>query len=93
MGGNYIFTIVSNIKHTSTIPVIYDPMAKASRPKQLLNEILNGDIDQAAKISVVEEAMVCTLIPSCRLEKFFILIVSEASRKSMLLATLLDQIG
>ena len=79
--------------HTSTIPVIYDPMAKASRPKQFLSEILNSDIAQAAKIAVVKEAMGCTLIPSYRLEKFFILIVSEANRKSMLLATLLDQIG
>ena len=78
---------------TSTISVIYDPMAKASRPKQFLREILNGDITQAAKIAVVEEAMDCTLIPSYHLEKFFILNASEANRKSMLLATLLDQIG
>ncbi len=39
--------------HISIIPVTYDPMVEASRLKQFLSKALNGDIDQATKITVL----------------------------------------
>ena len=55
--------------------------------------MFEGDEDQLEKIAVIEEAMGYSLIPSCHLEKFFMLIGSGASGKSVLLATLLELIG
>jgi P4 family phage/plasmid primase-like protien len=78
---------------TSIIPVTYDPTAQAPRFKRFLIEVFDGDGDQSDKIAVVEEAMGYSLIPSCHLEKFFMLIGSGANGKSVLLATLLELIG
>lgn len=78
---------------TSIIPVIYDPTAQAPRFMEFLGEVFDGDDDYLHKIAVVEEAMGYTLIPSCHLEKFFMLIGSGANGKSVLLATLLELIG
>jgi len=78
---------------TSIIPVTYDPTAQAPRFKRFLIEVFNGDEDQLEKIAIIEEAMGYSLIPSCHLEKFFMLIGSGANGKSVLLATLLELIG
>jgi P4 family phage/plasmid primase-like protien len=78
---------------TSIIPVIYDPTAQAPRFKRFLSEVFDGDEDQLEKIAVIEEAMGYSLIPSCHLEKFFMLIGSGANGKSVLLATLLEIVG
>lgn len=78
---------------TSIIPVTYDPTAQAPRFKRFLIEVFNGDEDQLEKIAIIEEAMGYSLIPSCHLEKFFMLIGSGANGKSVLLAALLELIG
>lgn len=78
---------------TSIIPVIYDPTAEAPRFKRFLSEVFDGDKDLPEKMAVVEEAMGYSLIPSCHLEKFFMLIGSGANGKSVLLATLLELVG
>jgi putative DNA primase/helicase len=78
---------------TSIIPVTYDPTAQAPRFKRFLIEVFDGDDDQLEKIAVIEEALGYSLIPSCHLEKFFMLIGSGANGKSVLLAALLQLIG
>ena len=78
---------------TSIIPVAYDPAATAPRFKQFLNEIFNNDPDKDEKIHTVLEAMGYSLIPSCHLEKFIVLIGSGANGKSVLLYILTELLG
>jgi putative DNA primase/helicase len=78
---------------TSIIPIEYDNKAKAPRFEEFLHEIFDGDDDANEKILVVMEALGYTLIPSCHLEMFFMLIGSGANGKSKLLDVLTALIG
>ena len=78
---------------TCILPVTYDPTAEAPRFKQFLMEVFNGDEDYEEKIAVIEEAIGYTLIPSCHLEKFLMLIGSGANGKSVLLGVLEKLVG
>lgn len=78
---------------TAMIPVSYDPNAKAPRFEQFLMEIFEGDSDKSEKYHIVLEALGYSLIPSCHLEKFFMLIGSGANGKSVLLTVLAELIG
>jgi putative DNA primase/helicase len=78
---------------TCILPVIYDPTAEAPRFRKFLAEIFAGDDDCEEKIAVVEEAIGYTLIPSCHLEKFLMLIGSGANGKSVLLGVLEKLVG
>ena len=78
---------------TTMIPVEYDPAAKAPRFNQFLFEVFKGDVDELEKIILVGEALGYSLIPSCHLEKFFLLIGSGANGKSVLLGVLKDLLG
>lgn len=78
---------------TTLIPVEYDPAAKAPRFNQFLFEVFEGDPDALEKIMLVGEALGYSLIPSCHLEKFFLLIGSGANGKSVLLGVLKDLLG
>ncbi len=78
---------------TAMIPVAYDPAAQAPRFEQFLSEIVAGDEDAAEKIRVVEEALGYTLLPSCHLEKFFMLIGAGANGKSVLLGVVTALVG
>lgn len=78
---------------TAMIPVPYDPTADAPRFRQFLVEIFAGDKDAADKACVLLEAMGYTLIPSCHLEKFFMLIGPGANGKSVVLSVLVELLG
>jgi putative DNA primase/helicase len=78
---------------TSIIPVEYDNKAKAPRFEEFLHEIFDGDDDANEKTLVVMEALGYTLIPSCHLEMFFMLIGGGANGKSVLLTVLKELIG
>ncbi len=78
---------------TTMIPVAYDVNATAPRFEQFLREVFAGDPDAADKIAVVEEALGYSLISSCYLEKFLMLIGSGANGKSVLLAILSALLG
>jgi putative DNA primase/helicase len=58
-----------------------------------LIEVFAGDNDCLEKIFVIEEAMGYSLIPSCHLEKFLMLIGSGANGKSVLLGILEQLLG
>ena len=78
---------------TSIIPVEFNPDALAPRFSQFLQEIFSGDSDSINKVLLVEEAIGYTLIPSCYLEKFLMLIGGGANGKSVLLSVVLNLIG
>jgi putative DNA primase/helicase len=78
---------------TTMIPVAYDVSATAPRFAQFLCEVFAGDADSANKIAIVEEALGYTLIASCYLEKFLMLIGGGANGKSVLLAVLAALLG
>lgn len=78
---------------TAMLPVAYDPSATAPRFEQFLREIFAGDADAADKVAVVLEALGYTLIPSCHLEKFFMLIGAGANGKSVLLNIIAALVG
>jgi P4 family phage/plasmid primase-like protien len=78
---------------TTILPVAYDENAKANRFEQFLKEIFKGDIDEEDKASVILEAIGYTLVPTCHLEKFFMLVGNGANGKSVLLTILAELIG
>lgn len=78
---------------TAMIPVSFDAKARAPRFERFLQEIFQGDVDSADKAAVVIEALGYTLIPSCHLEKFFLLIGGGANGKSVLLRVVADLVG
>ena len=78
---------------TAMVPIEYDPSAIAPRFMVFLAEVFNGDADAKDKVAIVLEALGYTLIPSCHLEKFFVLIGGGANGKSVLLAVLAELIG
>ncbi|MCB1943976.1 MAG: primase C-terminal domain-containing protein [Candidatus Accumulibacter sp.] len=78
---------------TAMLPVAYDPSATAPRFEQFLREIFNDDPDAGDKANVVLEALGYTFIPSCHLEKFFMLIGAGANGKSVLLHVIESLVG
>ena len=78
---------------TAMIPVAYDPAAQAPRFSRFLEEAFEGDSDKGDKIKVVLEALGYTLVPSCHLEKFFMLIGGGANGKSVLLGVVAALVG
>jgi putative DNA primase/helicase len=78
---------------TAMLPVAYDPDAAAPRFEQFLREIFVGDPDAADKAAVVVEALGYTFIPSCYLEKFFMLIGPGGNGKSVLLHVIEALVG
>jgi P4 family phage/plasmid primase-like protien len=78
---------------TTMIPIAYDASAQAPRFCSFLEEIFEGDPDKDDKIKVVLEALGYTLIPSCHLEKFFMLIGVGANGKSVLLNIVAALVG
>ena len=78
---------------TTQIPLVYDPSAQAPRFEQFLDEVFAGDADAPQKRLIVEEALGYTLISSCHLEKFFLLIGNGANGKSVLLAVVAALVG
>ena len=75
------------------IPVAYDPKAEAPRFIQFLDEIYAGTPDKAERILATKQALGYTLIPSCRFEKFFMLIGAGANGKSVLLRVVEGLVG
>ena len=78
---------------TAQIPIIYDPDARAPRFEKFLEEVFASDIDAAQKKLLIEEALGYTLMSSCHLEKFFLLIGMGANGKSVLLAIVAALVG
>ena len=70
---------------TTLIPVVYDPVASAPRFIQFLNEVFDGVADKEFRIKAIQQGLGYTLLASCHLEKFFMLIGSGANGKSVLL--------
>ena len=64
---------------TTQIPVTYDPAAKAPRFEQFLEEVFQSDSDAELKARIVYEGLGYSLLPTCRYEKFFILIGGGAN--------------
>ncbi len=75
------------------VPVAYDPAATAPRFTQFLDEIYAGTPDKADRILATKQALGYTLIPSCRFEKFFMLIGAGANGKSVLLRVVEGLVG
>lgn len=78
---------------TAQIPLNYNPNAMAPRFEQFLDEVFAGDSDARQKRLVVEEALGYTLLASCRLEKFLMLIGGGANGKSVLLTVVAALVG
>lgn len=78
---------------TAMLPVAYDPAARAPRFEKFLREVFAGDADAADKAAIVVEALGYTFIPSCHLEKFFMLIGAGANGKSVLLHVVESLVG
>lgn len=94
INGNWVLgSHVREHYRTAMIPIAYDPNATAPRFSQFLEEVFSGDADAKNKIRIVLEALGYTLIPSCHLEKFFLLIGAGANGKSVLLGVLAELIG
>lgn len=75
------------------VPIAYDPAAKAPRFEQFLEEIYAGTADKEQRILATKQALGYTLIPSCRFEKFFMLIGAGANGKSVLLRVVEGLVG
>lgn len=78
---------------TAMIPIAFDSSAKADRFMQFLDEVFSGDADAEDKKAAISQALGYTLITSCHLEKFFMLIGNGANGKSVLLNVLAELIG
>jgi P4 family phage/plasmid primase-like protien len=78
---------------TTQIPVSYDPTATAPRFEKFLEEIFDGDHDAAEKKRVVGELFGYSMLASCWLEVFALLIGAGANGKSVLLTILIALIG
>lgn len=78
---------------TSQVPVVYDPSATCPRFDRFLSEIFEGDEDAGDKVQAVLEMMGYSLIQSCRLEKFVVLIGRGANGKSVLLEVVRHLVG
>ena len=78
---------------TAQIPIVYDPAASAPRFEKYLSEVFAGDLDAEHKKLVVQEALGYTLLSSCHLEKFFLLLGNGANGKSVLIAIVAALVG
>lgn len=78
---------------TSQVPVVYDPSATCPRFDRFLSEIFEGDEDAEDKAQTVLEMMGYSLLQSCRLEKFVILIGKGSNGKSVLLEVVRHLVG
>ncbi len=78
---------------TTLIPVPYDPEARAPRFEQFLHEIFDAKPDKDQRIRVIKQALGYTLVPSCHLERFIMLIGAGANGKSVLLSVLAAMVG
>ncbi len=75
------------------IPVAFDPAATAPRFIRFLDEVYAGTSDKADRILATKQALGYTLIPTCRFEKFFMLIGGGANGKSVLLRVVEGLVG
>ena len=82
-----------DLYRTTQVPIAYDPYATAPRFEQFLTEVFAGAADAEARKLVVLEALGYSLVTSCYLEKFFMLIGRGANGKSVLLAILSALVG
>ena len=78
---------------TTQLPIKYDPNATAPRFTQFLQEVFRGDIDAEAKAAVLLEAVGYSLLPSCKFERFILLIGGGANGKSVVLDTVSALVG
>ena len=78
---------------TTQLPVTYDPKATAPRFVQFLNEIFDGDPDAMNKAQVLLEMIGYSMLPTCRFERFIMLMGNGANGKSVLLAIVEALIG
>lgn len=78
---------------TTLIPVSYCSEAQAPRFVQFLDEVFAGTRDKEVRITAIKQALGYTLIPSCRFEKFFMLIGAGANGKSVLLRVVEALVG
>jgi len=78
---------------TTQIPVKYEPKATSPRFEQFLEEIFRGAPDKGERIKVIKQGFGYTLMSSCKLERFFMLIGKGANGKSVLLFILSALIG
>jgi len=78
---------------TAQIPIVYDPAASAPRFDKYLSEVFAGDSDAEQKKLVVQEALGYTLLSSCHLEKFLLLLGNGANGKSVLIAVVAALVG
>ena len=75
------------------IPVDYDPTAACPRFDRFLAEVFKGDADAEDKAILIREMLGYSLLPTCRFEKFFLLIGPGANGKSVLLNVLAELVG
>jgi P4 family phage/plasmid primase-like protien len=78
---------------TTLIPLTYDPQAQAPRFIQFLHEVFQGTKDRDFRIKGIQQALGYTLIASCHLERFFMLIGRGANGKSVLLKVVEALVG
>lgn len=78
---------------TTLVPVAYLPDAKAPRFVQFLDEVFSPAEDKLHRIRVIKQALGYTLLSSCHLERFIMLIGTGANGKSVLLAVISALVG
>jgi putative DNA primase/helicase len=78
---------------TTQIPIKFDPKATAPRFEQFLEEIFQGDNDTEVKTQIICELLGNSMLTSCWLESFVLLIGAGANGKSVLLAIIIALIG
>lgn len=78
---------------TTQISAAYTPGAQAPRFLQFLDEIFEPDEDRPEKKQIVLEGIGYTLMATCMLEKFFLLIGEGANGKSVLIDTIAHLVG
>ena len=78
---------------TSQLPVEWHPDATCPRFRQFLDEVFAGDEDAADKCLLILEMTGYTLLQTCALEKFIMLIGGGSNGKSVLLKVLQALVG
>lgn len=78
---------------TNQVPVDYDSGATAPRFSQFLKEIFADDEDALEKATLILEFMGYSLLPTCRYEKFLLMIGNGANGKSVLLSVVESLMG
>jgi len=78
---------------TVLIPWAYDPSAQAPRFIEFLKEVFAGAPDAGFRAKAIQQGLGYTLLASCHLERFFILIGSGANGKSVLLKIIETLVG